>query len=270
MKIYEEFSDEQKRAAKILALIFLFLVNVLLLGVFASYAFSAWKDWRGSAGPRLQVSFQGEGKVTAKPDVAKLQITVISDNKVLAYAEEDNTKRANAVIGFLKTQGIAEKDIKTTAYYVSPRYSYRQPCPGSGPCQPIERDKIIGYKIQNSVDITVRDIAKVGEVIDGVVESGVDQISSLQFTIDDPDQLKSQARDKAVADASKKAERLAGQLGKQVGKIVAFSESGRFPPVIFGREALLGKGGDLGGELPRVEPGENEVTVLVSITYELR
>lgn len=270
MKIYEEFSDEQKRAAKILALVFLFLVNVLLSGVFASYAISAWKDWRSSAGPRLQVAFQGEGKVTAKPDVAKLQITVISDNKILTYAEEDNTKRANAVIGFLKKQGIAEKDIKTTGYYVSPQYSYPRSCFGPVPCPPVERTKIIGYQIQNSIDVTLRDTAKVGEVLDGVVESGVDQISNLQFTIDDPDQLKSQARDKAIADARKKAERLAQQLGKRVGKIVAFSESGGFPPIIFARDAQLGKGGDLGGELPRVEPGENEITVSVNVTYEFK
>ena len=253
-----------------LALVFLFLVNVLLSGVFASYALSAWGDWRGVSGPRLQVSFQGDGKVTAKPDVAKLQITVISDNKILSYAEEDNTKRANAVIGFLKKQGIAEKDIKTTSYSVSPQYSYPRPCFGPGPCPPVERTKIIGYQIYNALDITIRDVAKVSDILDGVVESGVDQISNLQFTIDEPDELKAEARGKAVADARKKAERLAKQLGKRVGKIAAFSESGGSPPIIFGREAMLGKGGEGPAPAPQIEPGENEIAVSVNITYELR
>ncbi len=269
MQIYEEFSDEQKRAAKILGLVFLFLVNALVLALFVSYASSAWREWRNIAGRRLQISFQGEGKVTAKSDVARLQITVISNAKVLGDAAEDNTKRANALIGFLKKQGIAEKDIKTVFYSVSPQYSYPRPCFGAI-CPPLEKPRIIGYQIHNTVDITMRNIAIAGEIIDGAVETGADRISNLQFTIDDPDELKSQARDLAVNDARKKAERLAKQLGKRVGKIVAFSESGIFPPIFLGREAAFGKGSAIEAAPPQIEPGENEIAVSVSITYELK
>jgi uncharacterized protein YggE len=206
------------------------------------------------------VSFSGEGKVLAKPDVAVIDLSIVTEATTSKAAQDQNSTKSKALTDFLTKQGIDEKDIKTTGYNIYPQYSY----PQNG------RPVITGYQVNQSVQVKVRDLEKVDTILDGVVSAGVNQINNLQLTIDDPEKLKEEAREQAIADAKSKASKLQKQLGVRLGRIVNFSEneSGYFPPIYF--KEGVGMGGGVPDRGPSIPTGENEILVNVSITYQIR
>lgn len=233
------------------------------------------------------VSFSGRGKVIAKPDIATLEFSIITEAATSKQAQDDNSKKSKAVTDFLKKQGVNDKDVKTTYYNIYPKYSYPRPRPlyqsppssvGETqvmPLPPIPIDdttpKIIGYQVTQGLQVKIRDFDKLSSVIDGLVVAGVNNVNNLGFSIDDPEKLKSEARAKAIADAKKKADELKGQIGIKLGKIVNFSEgfNGYPGPIMYEAQALGGKGGGgIGG--PTLPPGETEITADVTLTYQIK
>lgn len=270
MQIYQELSPDQKNWVKRGALLFLVLINLFVLSLFLSYAAGFWAEVKALRGPKFEVAFSGEGKISAKPDVVKFTATILSEGKLLSDVQSDNTKRFNAVVDYLKKSGLGDKDTKTAGYNIYPQYSYPRPC-RVFPCLEDEKPQIVGYQIQNALEITVRDTAKIGDILSGTVDAGANEVSNLQFTIDKPDELKAEARKIAIDDARAKAARLAKNLGKRLGRITAFNESGSVPPPIyFKAEALAGGGGPVPAPAPNIQAGENDLTVNVSVTYELK
>lgn len=205
------------------------------------------------------VSFSGEGKVTAKPDIAKVQLSVVTEALTSKAAQDANSKKSTAITDYLKKQNIEDKDIKTTGYNISPQYKY--PPYGGQPT-------ITGYQVNESLEVKIRNLDNVSNVLDGVVTAGANQVNQLSFEIDNPDALKAEARAQAIADAKKKANELQSQVGISLGKIVNFSENtGGYPvPMMYDAKAV-GLGGGSG---PSVPVGENEITVDVSITYQIK
>ncbi len=205
------------------------------------------------------VSFGGEGKVVAKPDIAKVHLSIVTDALTSKTAQDENSKKSKAVTDYLKKQNINDKDIKTTGYNIYPQYKYPQY--GGQPT-------ITGYQVNQSMEIKIRDLDKVSDVLDGVVAAGTNQINSLSFEIDNPEALKAEARKKAIEDAKGKAEELEDQLDIDLGKIVNFSENtGGYPvPIYYDAKGLSMGGG--GG--PSVPTGENEIVVNVSLTYQIK
>lgn len=267
---YSDFNASEKMVVRKVGLVFFLLLNVFAIALIASYGFSAWKDARGIFGTdaKLEIAVSGQGKVSAKPDVAKITATIMTQRESVKDAQDENAKRSNAVVGYLKQQGVADKDIKTVGYNIFPQYSYPQPCT-STVCPVSDVPRVVGYQVRNSVEITIRDLTKASDILAGVVQSGVNEVSGLTFTIDQPDELQAQARAKAIADADKKAQELARELGRRVGKVVNYSEGGMMPQPLFADTGVAyGKGG--GGVAPAIETGENEISVNVSITYEFR
>jgi hypothetical protein len=125
--------------------------------------------------------------------------------------------------------------------------------------------------VRHTIEVKLRDLNKVDDLLAGVVEKGANEVSSIQFSVDDEEKVLAEARKKAIEDAKKKAEVLAEDLGVRLTKIVAFSEFGGGP--IFARSfEALGKGGDggFGGAVPtpQIEPGEQEIRSFVNIVYE--
>lgn len=215
-------------------------------------------------------SVSGEGKITAIPDIAQFTFSVITQGgKDIASLQKDNTDKTNKAIDFLKAQGIEAKDIKTLIYNLEPRYlTYRCNYPESGatPCPPSE---IVGYTITQTVSVKIRDFTKIGSALEGVVESGANSVSSISFTIDDQAALENQARDKAIAQAREKAQLVAKAGGFSVGKLISIDE-GYIPYYGYG----LG-GGDMKLEstpsaTPTIEPGSQEVTVSITLRYEIQ
>lgn len=272
MMFYQELSDAEKTAFRRLSRNLFLLAVIFLFILIISYALGVWRDAKILiGGEKLQITLAGEGKVSAKPDVAKISAAIVTQKEFLKEAQDENSKKSNILIGYVKSEGVDEKDIKTSGYNIYPQYSYPRPCPDYSLCPLSERQpKIVGYQVRNSVEITIRDIAKAGDILAGVVGAGANEVSGITFTIDQPDALKARARGKAVEDARAKADALAKVLGKRVSDIVNFSESGGSPPpIFFAKEAALGAGGGAVPS-PSVEPGENEIVVDVSITYEFK
>ncbi len=206
------------------------------------------------------VSFGGEGKVSAKPDVAVVSASIVTQAATSKDAQDQNSQKSNAVSDFLKKQSIDDKDIKTTGYNVYPQYKYR--LSGGGP-------EIQGYQVTQSYEIKVRNLDKVSAILDGLVRAGANQVNNLGLQIDNPEKLKSDARAKAIAAAKKKASELEGQIGISLGKIINFSENTGGYPIPMMYEA---KAGGLGGGsvTPSIPTGENEITVSVTITYQIK
>lgn len=200
------------------------------------------------------ISVRGEGRTYTKPDVAIMSLSVVTEGANLKNVQEENSKKMNSVINYLKDFGVAEKDIKTISYRIQPRYSYEER----------KVPRIIGYEVHQSLEVKVRDMEKIGEILEGSVDVGVNQVSSLRFEVDDDEPFKEEARELAIKDAKEKAKKLASQLGVKLIKISGFDEGTSFDYSIY-RE--LGVGG--GTEVPQIEVGENEIVVNVTLIYEI-
>ncbi len=205
------------------------------------------------------VSFSGEGKVVAKPDIAKISLSIVTDALTSKTAQDENSNKSKALTDYLKKQNVDDKDIKTTGYNIYPQYKYPQY--GGQPT-------ITGYQVNQSLEIKIRNLDNVSNVLDGVVSAGANQIGGLSFEIDNPDALKAEARAKAIANAKKKANELQNQVGISLGKIINFSENtGGYPIPIYYDAKASGVGGGGG---PSIPTGENEITVNVNLTYQIK
>ncbi len=207
------------------------------------------------------VSFSGEGKVLAKPDVAVIDFSIVTEAATSKAAQDANSEKSNKVTDFLKKQKIEDKDIKTTSYNIYPQYEY----PRNGV------PTIKGYQVNQTMEVKIRDLGSVSSILDGVVTAGANQVGNLSFEIDEPEKLKEQARELAINDAKDKANVLKNQLGIKLGRIINFSEGVAGYPVPMYESAMKGMGvGGGGGVVPSVPSGENEITVDVTITYQIK
>jgi uncharacterized protein YggE len=203
------------------------------------------------------ISVSGNGKVSVKPNIANSSIGIEVTGTSLADATSQANTKMSAVIGQIKSMGVADKDIQTTNYSVQPLTD--QPKQGTAP-------KITGYRIDNQVNITVRKIDDLGKILDAAVAAGANTIYGVSFSIDDPAPYQQQARAAAVKDAMDKASQLAKAGGVTLGKIVSISEGTVSPRTVFAAAAPSLAGG---GAVP-VETGEMDITVSVDMRFALQ
>lgn len=221
--------------------------------------------------PAKVITVNGSGRAVAVPDIAKIDFSVTETSKAVADAQSATTKRANAALAAIKEAGIADKDVRTLSYNVSPQYTYPQ-CPAADtrisycPSTPT----ITGYQVSETVEVTVHDLTKTGDILQKLGTLGVQNISGPQFTVDDDAAVQSQARADAINKAKTDAVRLADELGVHLGKIVSFSESnGGMPYPVYAKTMSAGAAMD-SSVAPSLPTGQNEYTANVSITYEIR
>ena len=216
-------------------------------------------------------SVNGEGEALAVPDIAKFSFGVISQGGVnLDALQEDNIKKTNSIIAYLKEEGVQDEDIKTSGYNVNPQYQYFE-C-RSGACPP---PKIVGYEINQQVQVKVRDLTEAGSFLSGVVARGANNVSGLNFTIEDPLAVQNEARKEAIERAQAQAEEVAKAGGFRLGKLIAIQENGGgypTPYMAYGRggdDMAMGSAENKAIELS-VAPGSNEVIVNVTLVYEIK
>ena len=159
------------------------------------------------------------------------------------------------MIAALKTSGIAEKDIQTSNFSVSPRYDYKEN----------SQARLVGYDVSNTVTVTVRDLAGLGTMLDSVVNEGSNQISGIAFDIADRHVLEDQARKLAVADARRKAEIYAAAAGVSLGRVVVMSEFA-VTPIPIGPRAMMKT--EAAPAVP-IAQGEQTVTIDVNMAWEI-
>ena len=217
------------------------------------------------------ITVTGNGQAALPPDVAHVSFTVQNTAATVADAQTATTKQTNAAFDFVKGKGIADKDVKTTSYNISPQYSYPSPCPRGTLC-PVGSDtpKIVGYQVAETVQVTVHNLTIVGELLSGLGKLSVQNVYGPDFTLDDSTAGYDAARADAINKAKAQAMLLAGELDVHLGKVVNFSESsGGYPMPMYG----LGMGGVASAKAevaPNIQTGENTYTASVSITYEIR
>jgi uncharacterized protein YggE len=207
------------------------------------------------------VSFTGEGKVLAKPDIAVIDLSVVTQSATSKDAQNQNSIKTQKITSFLKAQKIADKDIKTAAYNIYPQYKY--PRNGS--------PEIDGYQVNETIEVKIRNLDQVSAIVDGAVTAGANQVNGPTFQIENPEKLKAQARAQAIADAKSKANSLQSQLDIHLGKIINFYENTGGYPIMYEKATALGLGGGMGGApTPSLPSGENEITVDVTLTYQIK
>jgi uncharacterized protein YggE len=203
----------------------------------------------------------GEGKVSAVPDVAILSLGIEAQAASVTEAQAQAAEAMQQVTAALTDKGIDEKDIQTQYFSIQrvTRWDKEK-----------EQDVVIGYRVTNMVTAKIREIEKAGAVIDAVVVAGGDltRIDSIGFTIDDPSAYYEEARQMAVADAGAKAKQLAEVAGVKLGKATYISESSYLPGPIYRQDVVAEAAGVPAVETP-ISPGEMEITLNVQLAYAI-
>lgn len=265
--------ETQSYLSKTYVQFLLSLALVCVIAALGAYAYLTLREAKGVYTGQTNITVIGEGEVLAKPDIGTFTFTVRAEGTDATEAQNVSAESMNEILAYLKDQGVEEKDVKTQYYNLNPKYRYQERiCPVGSYCPPGE-PIIDGYEVSQSVVVKVRDLENAGTLISGVGERGATNISGLQFTIDDTDVLKEEAREKAIVDAREKAEKLADALGMRLGRMTGFWEEGdgRYYPEMYAMDAMqdeaVGRGGNTAPSLPT---GENTITSRVNISYELR
>ena len=204
------------------------------------------------------ITVSGIGRVSVRPDIADLRLGVTVTEPTVDAARDASARIQNAVNARLTGLGIAERDLRTAIVSVQPQYDYSQQ---SAP------PRLVGYQFSNLVAVTLRDIEKVGDAIDAALAAGATTIDQISFRVEDQSGAETKAREAAVADARSRADTLAAAAGVAIAGVAAILEGGAGPipdPRPFERMAMAAK--DAGTP---IEPGENEVTASVTVTYLL-
>lgn len=213
----------------------------------------------------------GEAEVTAVPDVAVFTIGVSEEAPTVDAAQDAAAVVINDVMAFLRSEGVAETDIKTTNYNVYPRYEWPEVRCVNGVCPPRGERELVGYEVSQNLRVKVRDTQRAGALLSGVGARGITDVSGLSFEIDDEDALRAQARRDAIADARAKAEVLAQDLGVELVRVVSFDEGFAGGAPMFARaESFAMDMAVAGGIAPEIPIGENEIVSNVTVVYEIR
>ena len=216
------------------------------------------------------ITVSGDGQAALPPDVAKISFTVQNTGATVADAQAATTKQANAALAFVKGQGVADKDVTTTSYNITPQYSYQNICVSGAACPPyVGSPKITGYEVSETIQVTMHDLTAVGALLGGLGKLSVQDISGPDFALNDSSAGYDAARADAINKAKDQANLLAKQLGIKLGKIVNFSEStGNAPYPVYATGADVQSMKSVA--TPTVPAGENTYNASVSITYEIR
>ncbi len=201
----------------------------------------------------------GQGKVAAVPDIATLRLGVEAREASVAEAQTQAAEAMERVMDALTDHGVAEKDIQTRYFSISPVTKWNRET---------EEETVVGYRVSNLVTAKIRNIDKIGVIIDAVAEAGGDliRIDSISFSVDDPSDYYQEARKEAVADAKAKAEQLAKLAGVSLGKPIYISEGMQVPPIY--TRGVVYEEAVPGAETP-ISPGEMEISLTVQVVYAI-
>ena len=205
------------------------------------------------------VRVSGSGTAYLVPDIAYIYVGVHTEKLTASEAVTENNSQTQKMIQALTDFGIDAKDIRTTNFSIWPQDKY-DPLSGTPTGEKV-------YSVDNTVYVTVRDLAKLGDLLDTVVAAGANTVNSIQFDVADKDEALKQARADAVKNAAKQAQELADAAGVKLGDIqsIGFYDSSPYP-------VFDGKGGGAATEAAAVpiQPGQLTFTVTVNVTYELK
>lgn len=223
------------------------------LAVLAALGTLAW----GAAPLRAaepSVTVSAEGVVTAAPDMATVRAGVTSDAATAAAALDENSAAVAKIFALLDRLGIAARDRRTAGFNVHPVYAGGEK--GQAP-------KLAGYRVSNAVEIRVRKLAGLGDLLDRLVAAGANRVTGVDFGIADPDALADDARKRAMVEARRRAALYAAEAGAKLGRVLSISEEGGAP-----RPMLRAMVAREGNAVP-VAPGELSVRIVLRVSFAL-
>lgn len=216
--------------------------------------------------PTPKIIVSGEGEAWAAPDMAVVNLTVLREAPTSREALDANNKAMSDVMAAMKAFGIEDKDLQTSGFSIQPRYQYPDPNKNE-----TFEPKIIGYTVINTLGVRVRDLTKVGEVLDQSVTLGVNQGGDITFLKDDSAPIIEEARKKAVENAIAKAKTMTSVAGVGIGRILEMSEQSWQPgPVPMVRAEMAMAKMDAGAPPVPVAAGQNSYKVTVNVTFEIK
>jgi uncharacterized protein len=207
------------------------------------------------------ITISGEGDVSVAPTLAHISGGVVSSAPTAAEALAANNKAMTEVVEAFKREGIAPKDIGTSNFSVEPQYVYEDE--NNRRTKP---PKIVGYEVRNTVNVTIRDLKKLGSLLDVTVSTGANNISNVAFDVENASTLEDDARRKAFEDARRKAGLYAEAAGMKLGRVIAISESTQSP---LPRGRMMMDAMKAAAPATPIEQGELNLNTRVDVEWEL-
>jgi len=218
----------------------------------------------GHADDTTGITVQGSGEVRVQPDIGIVTLGVQTQGPDSAKAAAENAAQADRVIAAARGAGVAEKDVQTSGYSISPQYDYRPQQQGKPPI-------LTGYQVNNTVRVTIRKIADVGKVLDAGIKAGANTAGGIAFDLDEPTaaQARDEATKKAVADAIHKAKVIADAAGVTQTKLIAISQGSIAMPRPRFDAGLKMRAMTAESQETPVATGEVTVSAEVSVRYAI-
>jgi uncharacterized protein YggE len=212
---------------------------------------------RTQASPARTITVPGEGRVSVRADVADLRVGIALTEPTVQAARTAGAVALNGVLSRLGTLGIKDREIRTSILSLTPAYDY------SNDRHP---PRLVGYALTNTVSVTVRDLERVADVVDGALTSGATTLDGIAFRVADPAPAQRRARELAVADARTRAETIAAAAGVEIESVAAISEGAQAPFEPYPAMRALAAS----DVATPIEAGMNEVAVSVTVTFTIR
>jgi uncharacterized protein YggE len=227
--------------------------------------------------PSRVINISAQGLTTATPDLAELTFSVVTQGKNPTDLSNNNNDKMAKVVEFVKSQGVADQDVKTTSYDLQPNYeSIIYPTQTNGPTSLIYPPNVIrtaptitSYTLTQTVEVKIHDLTKVADIMAGLAPLGVNQIGGVNFTFNDPDSVVAIARADALKKARTKAAEMAVESGASLGQVINVNESYYLPMM---QKAAFSTGADsfAAPSAPPISAGTQDITDNVNVTFELR
>jgi len=206
------------------------------------------------------IMIEADGSVDVTPNIAQLQMGVLSEAQTVAQAQEDNTTKMNILIERLKALDISADDIQTNNYNVYPRYDYTS-----------EGQELRGYSVSQRIHIRIRDLDKADKVVALAGELEINDVGDLSYSVDERGAYIDQAREKAMKEVRKKAQALSQALGVRFVSVSSYNEyENSGPNVMYAMKTMEDALGGGLGSVPDLQPGTDKVQLHVAIGFEIR
>jgi uncharacterized protein YggE len=230
------------------------MISIIVIGLLAACSPTA-----APAAPEKErtMGVSGTGRVTVVPDIAAINIGVRSEAENVTDALDTNTAQANRISRALQELGIEEDDIQTSNFNVYPSDRY-DPMTGQ-----VEGRYFV---VENTVNVTVRDLTSLGAVLTAVVEAGANNIYGINFNVEDREAAVAEARKLAIEDAKAKAQAIAEESGVELGEIISISVYSGYTPTIY----YDAKGGAYSEAAVPIAAGTLSITMEASLTYSIK
>lgn len=241
------------------------ILSLFLLAAIAMAAISAYSQLaqaapaaQTSGNPPRTLSINGHGEVSLTPDIAYIYVGVHTEHEAASEAVAENNEQAQSVMDALSAAGIAAEDISTINFslWYSQNYDFEG--------KPTDAK----YVVDNTVYVTVRDLEKLGEILDTAIGAGANSVNGISFDVSDKEAALADAREKAVADARAQAEELAGLTGVELGEIQSINMYGGVPTPYYGGAREVAQ--EAASFAVPISPGQFVVSVDVSLVFEIQ